>query len=150
MEPNSQWQKEVYHGLKSCLDSSFPKRCHCCGKIYASLEDFIHSTQPLDASGLREFENADGEAIVGLFRNCTCKSTLVALCENRRDSSPEGKARRRKFDLLLERFMDRGLGKEETREALRRLLHGQDAPLLSLSHGITPQLMQQWFGLDAS
>jgi hypothetical protein len=150
MNLHSQWQEEVYHGLKSCLNSSFPKRCHCCGKIYASLEDFIESTQPLGVSGLREFENADGKAIVGLFRNCTCQSTLVALCENRRDSSPEGKARRRQFDLLLGRFVERGLDKEEAREALRLLLHGQDAPLLSLNHGITLPLVRQWFDLDAS
>jgi hypothetical protein len=146
MNQDSQWHEEIYQGLRACLQLAFPLSCPKCGREYFTLEDFIASTKPLSGgSGLREYADQKGEALVGLFRACACRAILVTLCENRRDTSVAGQVRRSRFEALLELFVNRGLEKETARRELRKLLLGQESPLLSGKYNLTPERLRDWF-----
>lgn len=146
MNPDSQWHEEVYQGLHACLQLAFPLNCPKCGREYFTLEDFLASTGPLaGGSGLREYADPQGETLVGLFRICACEAILVTLCENRRDASLPGQVRRSRFEALLELFVSRGLEKETARRELRKLLLGQESPLLSGKYNLTPESLRDWF-----
>lgn len=71
--------RKILSGLRELEVSAFPKRCACCAREYASVAEFIAATQapPSNCSGLKPGRDDDGNAIVELFRNCDCGSTLM-------------------------------------------------------------------------
>ncbi|MDT4331444.1 hypothetical protein ACQE3D_14385 [Methylomonas sp. MS20] len=87
-----------FEGLRAA-QASFPRSCRTCGRVYNSAEDFLAQTVDLPAgnTGLREMLDDDDQAVVAVFRNCVCGSTLMDEFQSRRDDSPEGRARRAEF-----------------------------------------------------
>ncbi len=117
----------IYQGLQELAESSFPKTCAVCGRCYLTLEDFISKTQPISrSSGLKSAMEDDGTAIVELFRNCVCGSTLMDVCQDRRSGSERGLKRREKFEELLERLLERNIAEQDARNALLLFVRNGD------------------------
>lgn len=90
-----------YKGLEPLFTDMFSKECNCCGKVYSDISSFITLTFPVaSGSGLQETEDEEG-IIVELFRTCSCGSTLMMECRDRRDRSPCGQKRRRDYELFI-------------------------------------------------
>lgn len=120
-------------GLTALLESAFPKKCSVCGREYLTPEQFLRETQdiPYAKSGLKEAIEDDGTAIVEVFRNCVCGSTLMDEFNNRRDTSEHGRKRRKKFDHVLQQLVSKGLSIEVARTELIKLMHGHESPILN-------------------
>ena len=93
----------LFDGLRELAESSFPKKCASCGKVFESAKQFFLETQHINAAttGLKQAQDDDGSQIVEAFRNCLCGSTLMEFFNDRRDISEAGNIRRKKFDYLL-------------------------------------------------
>ena len=83
----------------TALQYKFPKKCQCCGRVYETAEEFLSQTRALTSgkSSLKESFDDDDQAIVAVFRNCVCGSTLMDEFHSRRDQSPEGLRRREEY-----------------------------------------------------
>lgn len=132
MSDRDPFSNGVYQGLKSLLESSFPKRCASCGRVFETAAQFVAETRDIhDArSGLVEGDDDDGRKIVELFRNCPCGSTLMTLFDDRRDGSPEGARRRQRFGELLDFLVANGFDRDTARLELIKVLHGEPSSLL--------------------
>lgn len=111
--------EESLKGLKA-LPLKFPRKCPNCGREYASENDFLEQTQGMrrGRSSLKEVEDDDGQAIVEVYRNCVCGSTMMDEFQSRRDYSPEGIRRRQEFDRLI--------ASGKTREEIIQLFRSND------------------------
>jgi len=63
-------------GLIDANPKLFPKGCRACGKIYASLSEYIILTLPKGQS-LDDGEQVMGRQWTMMYRHCTCGNTLV-------------------------------------------------------------------------
>jgi hypothetical protein len=116
---------DLFKELRS-LGTIFPKTCANCGRSYSSLEDFLKNTSDMPQStGLLEIKLQSTS--VGLMRNCSCHSTLMVECMNRRDNSPRGNERRKIFDRLMSMLKTSGMSATEARAKLRKSL--RDLPI---------------------
>ena len=81
---------DLFKGLQALAKSDFPKKCSTCGRTFNTAEEFIQQTELIrpEISGLKQSIDDEGLAIVELFRNCPCGSTLMDAFNNRRDMSP--------------------------------------------------------------
>lgn len=124
--------QHFYAGLRELAESAFPKKCRNCGRIYQTAAEFVAATQPLapDKSGLKQSLDDDGRAIVELFRNCVCGSTLMDCFNDRRDLSEAGLRRRQRFGELLEYLHGQGLPRLTARDELLKVTRGQPSELL--------------------
>jgi hypothetical protein len=127
-------EEKLLDGLRELSKTAFPRKCSSCGRVYASLEDFINETRQLEGrSGLIENlgcpEEGD-EPIVELYRNCVCGSTLMEFFSNRRDSSEIGQRRRKIFGQLLNLLIDKGVSAEDARKELLLLFQFKKSQLL--------------------
>lgn len=120
-------------GLTALFESSFPKKCAVCGREYLTAEQFLQETQdlPHTKSGLKEVIEDNGSAIVEVFRNCVCGSTLMNEFNNRRDTSERGRLRREKFDRALHILVNKGLSKQVARTELIKLLHNRESLVIN-------------------
>lgn len=134
-----EFEQAFFAGLQALDDSSFPKRCANCGREYASQQDFLLQTQQVrdDCTGLKEGWDEQDRTVVEVFRNCLCGSTLMTFCGDRRDFSPQGMERRRRFDALLKMLEQKGVQPEQGRQLLLSAMRGQRAELLQ-KLGLTP------------
>jgi hypothetical protein len=125
-------QHEFYSGLRELAESAFPKRCKNCGRIYATPTEFIEATQPLskNRSGLKSTHDDDGKVILELFRNCVCGSTLMDAFNDRRDNSPAGAQKRKRFSDLQDYLVRHGIEPERAAVELRKVAKGQPTDLL--------------------
>jgi len=131
MSDKDQWPDELYRGLRSFVEGSFPKRCANCGRVYASADDFVTQTQGMGhSSGLKQSIDDDSRPIVELFRNCLCGSTLLGLFDDRRDMSGVGEERRAWFAGLIDSLEAAGLDRHTARQELLKLARGEDSALL--------------------
>ena len=124
---------ELIRGLKALVETTFPKRCRCCGRSFADVADYVAQTNamPNGAEGLKQSLGDEGEIVVDLFRNCPCGSTLMDTFNDRRDSSPKGEARRRRFDELMAYLVERGLEAKVARHELLEVMHGKSSEILT-------------------
>lgn len=124
--------EEFYAGLRELVESTFPKRCRTCGRVYATAAEFIAATQPVaaDNSGLKASLDEDGTVILELFRNCVCGSTLMDAFSDRRDTSEAGARRRRRFGDLHAYLVARGVAPETAHAELIKVARGQPSELL--------------------
>lgn len=124
---------ELFQGLKALAESSFPKKCASCGRIFESAEKYLLETLDLNTSktGLKESQDDDGTKIVEVFRNCPCGSTLMDLFDNRRDLTETGAQRRKKFTELLKFLVDNRFDKKIARMELLKVMRGEKSELLS-------------------
>jgi hypothetical protein len=116
-----------YADLKALAKSAFPKRCRNCGRVYETAQQFIDESRAVrpNATGLKQGYGDDDMALVELYRNCTCGSTLMDLFSNRRDTSLTGEQRRQLFDTSISYLVNRGLSVPQARQCLLRLLRGE-------------------------
>lgn len=125
--------QHFYAGLRELAESAFPKQCRNCGRTYQTAAEFVAATQPIkaDKSGLKQSIDDDGRAIVELFRNCVCGSTLMDSFNDRRDLSEAGLRRRQRFGELLEYLKGQGLPHLTARDELLKVTRGQPSELLA-------------------
>ena len=123
---------DFYAGLRELAESTFPKRCRNCGRSYATAAEFIAATEPTaaDKSGLKQSKDDDGRAIVELFRNCVCGSTLMDCFNDRRNLSNAGNYRRHRCAELLAYLATQGIEHAVARQELLNVVRGQSSELL--------------------
>ena len=114
---------EPYTGLQTRTEDVFPLACNRCRKEYEDLPDFIaHTTRVFQSSGLMERIDPVSGSFVLLLRNCACGTSLALRCQDRRDRSPGGALRRRRYDILVEMLIESGEAANEAREHARQVL----------------------------
>ncbi|HYD83253.1 MAG TPA: hypothetical protein VEA63_04360 [Opitutus sp.] len=112
-----------YDGLSVRSLDVFPLTCERCQRRFTSLKDFVARTTPIFRStGLMERDDPVIGSFVLLLRNCLCGTSLALRCNDRRDHSPDGRARRSQFDELVRLLTDAGVDSEEANSAARRAL----------------------------
>ena len=133
MTDNIHTYSELFEGLKALVESSFPKKCVNCGRIYESEAQFLLETKNISPSttGLKQSEDDDGKKIIEVFRNCSCGSTLMDFFSNRRDFSEAGTKRREKFQELMDFLCENGLDRKTARTELIKVMHGEKSEILS-------------------
>ncbi|MBT8109055.1 MAG: hypothetical protein KJP17_12505 [Gammaproteobacteria bacterium] len=88
-------------GLFARIDTSFPKKCSNCGRVFATAEQYFLETEDINGTnrGLRAC-TVDGTAtVVEAFRNCPCGSTLMETFDDHREQLQADAARGRKLDV---------------------------------------------------
>ncbi|MGD9190206.1 MAG: hypothetical protein PVI89_18450 [Desulfobacteraceae bacterium] len=121
----------LFKDLKALSESSFPKKCSSCGKVYESSEQFVLKTDDISGrSGLKSSEDDCGDQIVELFRNCVCGSTLMECFNDRRDLSQAGLKRRQLFGRLMAMLEKKGLPADQARAELLKLIRGEHSHVL--------------------
>lgn len=121
----------LFKDLKALSESSFPKKCSSCGKVYESSEQFVRKTADIAGrSGLKSSQNDGGDQIVELFRNCICGSTLMECFNDRRDPSKAGLKRRELFGRLMAMLEKKRVPADQARSELLKLIHGQQSQVL--------------------
>lgn len=125
-------EDDLFEGLRQLTRGTFPKSCASCGKIYYTLEQFLEETQRIrNSSGLISSINERDNIVVEVYRNCSCGSTLMDLCHDRRDTSAAGLKRRELFESLQKKLITAGISHNDARQELLNLLHGKPCPLLT-------------------
>lgn len=120
-----------FAGLKSIMDSTFPKECVMCGKIYENEQDFIKDTVEINnKTGLKQSYDDNDSPIVELYRNCSCGSTLMNFFGDRRVNNESGEQRRSKFGELLDYLVDEGLEMSVARTELLKTIRGEKSEIL--------------------
>ena len=119
-------------GFNALFESSFPKKCVCCGRVFETAEQFLFETQelPLGKSSLKEAVEEDGLTIVEIFRNCPCGSTLMDEFQSRRDHTEKGRIRRENFAKLMDYLIDQGIPQEAARQELLKFLRGENSEIV--------------------
>lgn len=133
MKDNTLFHSELFNGLKELAETSFPKKCANCGRLFSSAEQFLLETQGISPSvtGLKQSEDDDGSKIVEVFRNCPCGSTLMEFFCDRRDFSDAGDKRRKKFDKLLDFLERNNFDRITARIELIKVMRGEKSEMLS-------------------
>jgi len=117
----------LFKGLVALSESSFPKKCAACGKVYQSEKEFIEETERIRGlSGLKPSEDDDGKPIVELFRNCPCGSTLLDFFQERRQADQY----REIFGELLDMLCAKGIDKQLGRKTLHKAARGETSKLI--------------------
>ncbi len=135
-EARRDWISTFYRDLRELVDTTFPKTCTKCGKVYLTKDEFLTATIPVkditleDRSGLFSLEGGPIETAVGLFRNCTCGTTLMADFRDRRDNSDNGQVRRLRFAALMDKLCEHGVARADARLELIKVLHGETSGLI--------------------
>ena len=130
------WLETFYKDLQTLVATSFPKKCTKCGLVYETHEAFLKNTIPVkdltfeDKSGLFALEGGGDATTIGVFRNCTCGTTLMADFHDRRDNSEAGQKRRDQFDSLLKALMDHGMDRLAARDELLHILRGEHSKVI--------------------
>lgn len=126
-----------FAGLRVLSDDSFPKCCRSCGREFASETDYFQQTQAIrpDITGLKAVYDDEEGALVEVFRNCVCGSTLLVNCMSRRDDSASGQSRRRLLDDLLGYLQLHGFERSQARRELLRVASGERSEVLEAWYG---------------
>jgi predicted nucleic acid-binding Zn-ribbon protein len=131
MNKQENLDSHLFKDLRALSESSFPKKCSSCGKVYESSEQFVLKTADIGGrSGLKSSEDDCGDQIVELFRNCICGSTLMECFNDRRDLSTTGLKRRELFGRLMAMLEKKGLPADQARAELLKLIRGKHSRVL--------------------
>ena len=119
-------------GLRELAEASFPKRCPTCGRTFETAAEFVAQTQPVraDHSGVKASQSDNGVAMLELYRNCPCGSTLMDFFSERRDVSDKGLLRRKRFEELHAYLVTTGVDKVLARSELLKVMRGEPSELL--------------------
>lgn len=122
------YTEQLRIGLQTLANTAFPKRCAGCGRIFASVEQYLHeSFRPGQATA----EHGDDDLIVvDLHRRCVCGAPLHDCFSDRRDVSEAGLERREAFGRLIETLTTHGIEAEHARSELLTVLAGRSSALL--------------------
>lgn len=125
------WFSEFYKDLRALEENTFPKNCPLCKKVYLSLDDFVlHTNNVMSSRGLIEATRVEDEAMVALFRNCSCGSTLMVECKDRRDISKRGVTARMAFGNLMAMLKKAGVSTDVARQELLTVVRGGESETL--------------------
>jgi hypothetical protein len=126
--------RQEFEGLKTLLESAFPKTCRNCGHVYESAEQFFMDTQDMAAgrSSLKSAIEDDGGVVVEVFRNCRCGSSLMDEFGCRRDHSEKGDRQREAFDKMLALLQAKNIPEATARSEIVDFLRGKPNHLKSL------------------
>lgn len=86
MKPD-QSNEALAQGIRVLIESSFPKICSNCGRLFVSAEQFLSETKdlPITHANLIDVVEASGNSLVDVFRNCDCGSVLMTEFSERRN-----------------------------------------------------------------
>lgn len=123
---------EFLNGLRELAESAFPKRCPTCGRTFESAAEFVAQTQPVRAShsGVKAAQDDNGVALLEIYRNCPCGSTLMDFFSERRDVSDKGLQRRQRFGELFDYLVANGMDKAIARTELLKVMRGEPSEVL--------------------
>ena len=126
--------EDLFRSLRALEEATFPKVCRNCGHRYEDAAEFLAATRQVrpDHTGLKEGIDEDGAAIVEVFRNCACGSTLLESFSDRRDQSANGLLRRKRFGEMLDKLVADGVEFTRARAELLKLMRGQPHDLIGL------------------
>jgi len=121
-----------FKGLTALVETSFPRKCSCCGKVYPTAKQFLTETHqmPNGRSSLKSAQKEDGTPIVEVFRNCVCGSTLMDEFNCRRDESSQGMKRRAQFDELLTQLQNENIPVDKAHEEILKVFYGKHSEIL--------------------
>ena len=116
-----------FEGLRALAEAAFPKHCACCGRVFATADEFIGQTRAMrqNVSGLKQSFDDNNIAIVEVYRNCLCGSTLMDFFSDRRGTSEASRQRRRLFEQLLLLLQEKGMDRAAARAYLLEVVRGQ-------------------------
>ncbi|MDC8757023.1 hypothetical protein [Janthinobacterium fluminis] len=116
-----------FEGLRALAAAAFPKHCNCCGRVFATAEEFMQQTQSVrkNVTGLKQGFDENNIAIVEAYRNCLCGSTLMDFFSDRRGTSEARQRHRELFDKLLPHLQEKGMDRAAARDYLLRIVRGQ-------------------------
>jgi hypothetical protein len=123
---------DYFRGLSALFEFSFPKKCAACGKVYKNSDQFLSETQnmPNGRSSLKEAIEDNGTAVVEVFRNCACGSTLMDEFNSRRNISSHGKNERIQFDNLLAILQQQGITADIGRSEILKFMQGRHSDII--------------------
>ncbi len=123
---------EFLHDLRELAESAFPKRCPTCERVFETAAEFVAQTQPVRAShsGVKPSRDDNGVALLEIYRNCPCGSTLMDFFSERRDVSDRGLQRRQRFAELFDYLVANGMDKAVARAELLKVMRGQPSEVL--------------------
>jgi len=132
MAAGKDFDPELVRGLKALAETTFPKRCRCCNRVFNDVADYVMQTEamPNGRRSLKQSLDDDGKVIVDLFRNCPCGSTLMDFFSERRDVSEKGLMRRQRFGELYDYLVASGMGKALARAELLKVMRGEPSEVL--------------------
>lgn len=130
---SSQSMTNIFKGLEELGESAFPKTCSSCGKIYATFQEYLDETQSINTSksGLKQGYDDNDAAIIELYRNCVCGSTLMNFFQDRRDNSEHGNLRRERFEKLLCYLVEQGIPHQTARIECLKVLYGEESQIIN-------------------
>ncbi|QYG07684.1 hypothetical protein [Janthinobacterium sp. PAMC25594] len=116
-----------FEGLRALAEAAFPKHCACCGRVFATADEFIGQTRAMrqNVSGLKQSFDDNNVAIVEVYRNCPCGSTLMDFFSDRRDTSEPCQQRRLLFERLLPLLQEKGMERGAARAYLLQVVRGE-------------------------
>ncbi|WP_332860143.1 hypothetical protein [Janthinobacterium svalbardensis] len=116
-----------FEGLRALAEAAFPKHCACCGRVFATADEFIGQTRAMrqNISGLKQSFDDNNVAIVEVYRNCLCGSTLMDFFSDRRDTSEASRQRRQLFEQLLPLLQEKGMEPAAARAYLLQVARGE-------------------------
>lgn len=116
-----------FEGLRALAEAAFPKHCACCGRVFATADEFIGQTRAMqqNVSGLKQSFDDNNVAIVEVYRNCLCGSTLMDFFSDRRGTSEPCQQRRQLFERLLPLLQEKGMERAAARNYLLQVVRGQ-------------------------
>ncbi|MGD9209698.1 MAG: hypothetical protein PVI90_02930 [Desulfobacteraceae bacterium] len=128
---NSEKNLNVFKGLKALSDSSFPKRCGNCGRVFETAKQYLEETENLNSGiGMKASYDDDDKSILEVYRNCICGSTLMDFFSDRRDLSEKGVKRRENFQKVLNYFEQQGIDPQIGREEILKFMRTGESSLL--------------------
>jgi hypothetical protein len=124
---------DIFKGLKALSESSFPKRCGNCGRMYATSEQYLKETENVGRdSGLKAtYDDEEDKPVLEVYRNCVCGSTLMDFFSDRRDLSERGLKRREIFQKVLDFLAERGIPAQVGREELLKFMKSGESDILA-------------------
>lgn len=129
---NEDFYAEFYGGLTALVESSFPKHCDSCDRLFETAEQFLLETgaKPGSMTGLEAADTKKGFSIVKAYRTCPCGAVLADAFSDRRDMSAKGVNRRNRFSSLVGFLEEKGIEPEIARWELLKVMRGEPSELL--------------------
>ena len=123
---------DIFKGLKTLSESSFPKKCGNCGRLFETSQQYLKETEKVGSdSGLKASYDDDDTPILEVYRNCICGSTLMDFFSDRRDLSEKGLRRREIFQKILNFLVEQGVPAQVGREELLKFMKSGESEVLA-------------------
>jgi hypothetical protein len=132
---------DIFKGLKALSESSFPKKCGNCGRMFETCEQYLKETEKVGKSGMKESIDDEDKPILEVYRNCICGSTLMDFFSDRRDLSEKGIRRRELFQKILDFLAQQGIPTHVGREELLKFMKSGESELLA-KYGIKSKVIK--------